>query len=36
MHSPPPRRIAMALAAGVLTAVVVVLVFERVFLVRLP
>jgi hypothetical protein len=34
--STPPRRIAMALAAGVLTAVVVVLVFERVFLVRLP
>ena len=30
------RRAAMASAAGVLTAVVVVLVFERVFLVRLP
>lgn len=30
------RRFAVALLAGVLTAVVVVLVFERVFLVRLP
>ena len=31
-----PRRVATAAAAGVLTAVTVVLVFERVFLVRLP
>ncbi len=32
----PRRRVAVALLAGVLTAAVVVLVFERVFLVRLP
>jgi hypothetical protein len=35
-QSPPLRRALVALAAGVGTAVVVVLVFERVFLVRLP
>jgi len=33
---PRPRRIAMALAIGVATSLVVTLVFERVFLVRLP
>jgi hypothetical protein len=32
----PRRRVATALASGVLTALVIVLVFERVFLVRLP
>lgn len=31
-----PRRVLTSLAAGVLTAITVVLVFERVFLVRLP
>lgn len=31
-----PRRVATSLAAGVLTAVTVVVVFERIFLVRLP
>ena len=34
--SRPLRRLAVALAAGALTAAAVVLVFERVFLVRLP
>jgi hypothetical protein len=33
---PPGRRLLVALASGVLTALVVVVVFERVFLVRLP
>jgi hypothetical protein len=33
---PPGRRVATALAAGVLTSIAVVLVFERIFLVRLP
>lgn len=32
----PRRRVLVALASGVITALVVVLVFERVFLVRLP
>jgi hypothetical protein len=31
-----PRRVGVAVASGVLTAIVIVLVFERVFLVRLP
>ena len=34
--APPARRIVTALVSGVLTAAVIVLVFERVFLVRLP
>ncbi|MBP6775728.1 MAG: tripartite tricarboxylate transporter TctB family protein [Piscinibacter sp.] len=33
---PPARRALVALASGVLTALVVVVVFERIFLVRLP
>ena len=35
-RSTPRRRATTAMLAGVLTAIVVVLVFERVFLVRLP
>jgi hypothetical protein len=33
---PPARRAFTALASGVLTSVAVLLVFERIFLVRLP
>ena len=33
---PPARRVLIAIASGLLTSLVVVLVFERIFLVRLP
>jgi hypothetical protein len=33
---PPLRRLSVAVASGLLTSLMVVLVFERIFLVRLP